>query len=116
MPAREMRMEMFVRALLRRDFSRAKGHLEKLVKIAGNDEWGRGYSRAVEGMMNALKDNDTDSLVVQLLSSNDREKAREIMNRYSKMAAQEFRDDYEKGFYTAWSEFLKAYLNQKTLA
>lgn len=32
------------------------------------------------------------------------------------MAAQEFRDEYEKGYYTAWAEFLKAYLNQKTLA
>lgn len=116
MPAREMRMEMFVRALLRRDFSRAKGHLEKLIKIAGSDEWGRGYSRAVEGIMNALKDNDTDSLIVQLISGNDRERAEELLGNYSKLAGQDFRDDYERGFYTAWSEFLKAYLNQKTLA
>jgi len=116
MPAREMRMEMFVRALLRRDFSRAKGHLEKLVKIAGSDEWGRGYSRAVEGIMNALKDNDPDSLIVQLISRNDKEKAEELLESYSKLAGQDFRDDYERGFYTAWSEFLKAYLNQKTLA
>ena len=116
MPAREMRMEMFVRALLRRDFSRAKGHLEKLIKIAGNDKWGRGYSRAVEGIMNALKDNDADSLVVQLISANDRERAEELLENYSKLATQDFRDDYERGFYTAWGEFLKAYLSQKTLA
>ncbi len=116
MPAREMRMEMFVRALLRRDFSRAKGHLEKLIKIAGSDEWGRGYSRAVEGIMNALKDNDADSLIVQLISGNDREGAEELLENYSKLAGQDFRDDYERGFYTAWSEFLKAYLSQKTLA
>ncbi|WP_456422863.1 hypothetical protein [Thermococcus sp.] len=116
MPAREMRMEMFVRALLRRDFSRAKGHLEKLIKIAGNDEWGHGYSKAVEGIMNALKDNDTDSLVVQLLSTNDREKAKELLENYRKLSNQDFRDDYERGFYTAWNEFLRAYLNQKTLA
>ena len=116
MPAREMRMEMFVRALLRRDFNRAKGHMEKLIKIAGNDEWGRGYSRAVEGIMNALKDNDADSLIVQLISGNDREKARELLENYSKLALQDFRDDYEKGYYTAWSEFLRAYLSQKTLA
>ncbi|WP_297065764.1 hypothetical protein [Thermococcus sp.] len=116
MPAREMRMEMLVRALLRRDFSRAKGHLEKLIKIAGNNEWGRGYAKAVEGIMNALKDNDTDSLIVQLVSSNNREKAKELLETYSKLAAQDFRDDYERGYYTAWSEFLKAYLGQKTLA
>ncbi|NJE54204.1 hypothetical protein [Thermococcus sp. 21S9] len=115
MPAREMRMEMFVRALLRRDFSRAKGHMEKLMKIAGNDEWGRGYSKAVEGIMNALKDNDADSLVVQLISANDRERAEELLENYSKLANQDFRDDYERGFYTAWSEFLKAFLSQKTL-
>ena len=115
MPAREMRMEMFVRALLRRDFSRAKGHMEKLMKIAGNDEWGRGYSKAVEGIMNALKDNDADSLVVQLISANDRERAEELLENYSKLANQNFRDDYERGFYTAWNEFLKAFLSQKTL-
>jgi archaellum biogenesis protein FlaJ (TadC family) len=116
MPAREMRMEMFVRALLRRDFGRAKGHMEKLIKIAGSDEWGKGYTKAIEGIMNALKDNDIDSLVVQLISANDRERAKELLESYSRLANQDFRDDYERGFYTAWSEFLKAYLSQKTLA
>lgn len=72
MPARDMRMEMFVRAIMRRDLTKAKGHMEKLIKIAGSDEWGRGYARAVEGIMNAVKDNDTDSLIVQLLTTNDR--------------------------------------------
>ncbi|MBP1911279.1 hypothetical protein [Thermococcus stetteri] len=116
MPARDMRMEMFVRAIMRRDMNKAKGHMEKLTKIAGSDEWGRGYSRAVEGIMNAIKDNDTDALIVQLLTSNDRERAKELLELYSEMASQEFRDEYEKGYYTAWAEFLKAYLNQKTLA
>ncbi|BAD86333.1 hypothetical protein, conserved [Thermococcus kodakarensis KOD1] len=116
MPARDMRMEMFVRAIMRRDLTKAKGHMEKLIKIAGSDEWGRGYARAVEGIMNAVKDNDTDSLIVQLLTTNDRERATELLSVYSEMAAQEFRDEYEKGYYTAWAEFLKAYLNQKTLA
>ena len=116
MPAREMRMEMFVRALLRRDFGRARGHMEKLIRIAGSDEWGKGYTKAIEGIMNALKDNDTDSLVVQLISNNDRERAEKFLERYSRLAKQDFRDDYEKGFYTAWSEFLRAYLSQKTLA
>jgi hypothetical protein len=116
MPARDMRMEMFVRAIMRRDLTRAKGHMEKLIKIAGRDEWGRGYARAVEGIMNAIKDNDTDSLIVQLLTVKDRKRAKELLGLYSEMAAQEFRDEYEKGYYTAWAEFLKAYLSQKTLA
>ncbi|WP_297536248.1 hypothetical protein [Thermococcus sp.] len=116
MPAREMRMEMFVRALLRRDFTRARGHMEKLIKIAGNDEWGRGYSRAVEGIFNALKENDPDALAFQLVSTNDRERAKEILENYERITAQDFRDDYERGFYTAWIEFLRAYLSQKTLA
>ncbi|MDK2913137.1 MAG: hypothetical protein PWQ79_52 [Thermococcaceae archaeon] len=116
MPARDMRMEMFVRALMRRDFNRAKGHLEKLMKLAGSDEWGRGYSRAVEGIMNALSDNDPDALIVRLIKENNREHAKELLEMYSELAAQEFRDEYEKGYYTAWAEFLKAYLSQKTLA
>ncbi|WP_297487286.1 hypothetical protein [Thermococcus sp.] len=115
MPAREMRMEMFVRALLRRDFSKAKGHLEKLQKMAGNSEWGRGYSRAVNGFLSALKDGDPDALIVQLVKEGNREMAGELLERFAGITEQEFRDEYEKGYYTAWTEFLRAYLNQKTL-
>ncbi|ASJ02404.1 hypothetical protein A3L09_03625 [Thermococcus profundus] len=116
MPAREMRVEMFLRALLRRDFSKAKVHLEKLQKMAGNDEWGRGYARAVNGFLSAIQDNDPDSLIVQLINEHDREKAEKLMEHFESILKHEFRDDYEKGYYTAWVEFLKAYLSQKTLA
>lgn len=115
MPAREMRMEMFVRALMRRDITKAKDHMEKLQKMVGNKEWGRGYSKAVEGIFNALKDNDPDSLAVKILGENNRDLAGEFLERYGKLASQEFRDEYEKGYYTAWSEFLKSFLSQKTL-
>ncbi|WP_297503944.1 hypothetical protein [Thermococcus sp.] len=117
MPAREMRMEMFLRALLKRDFSRAKAHAEKLQTMAGNDEWGKGYSRAVNGFISAIKDNDPDALIVQLINGGNREKAGKLREHFQKTILEhEFRDDYEKGYYTAWVEFLGAYLNQKTLA
>ncbi len=117
MPAREMRMEMFLRALLKRDFSRARGHLEKLQKMAGSDEWGRGYGKAINGFMSAIKDNDSDALIVQLITEHDRKKAEELLKHFQEVILEhEFRDDYEKGYYTAWVEFLKAYLSQKTLA
>ncbi|QDA32175.1 hypothetical protein FH039_12035 [Thermococcus indicus] len=116
MPAREMRMEMFLRALLKRDFSRAKGHLEKLQKMAGPDEWGRGYGKAINGFMSAIKDNDPNSLIVQLIGEHDREKAEKLLEHFQGILEHEFRDEYEKGYYTAWVEFLKAYLSQKTLS
>ena len=115
MPAREMRMEMFLRALLRRDFSRAKGHLEKLQKMAGNNEWGRGYSKAVNGFLSAIQDNDTDSLIVQLIKGHNQEKIETLLHHFESILRHEFRDEYEKGYYTAWVELLKAYLSQKTL-
>jgi len=117
MPAREMRMEMFLRALLKRDFSRAKAHAEKLQKMAGTDEWGRGYAKAVNGFISAMKDNDPDALIVRLISEQDRERAEELLRHFQETILEhEFRDDYEKGYYTAWVELLKAYLNQRTLA
>ncbi|AHF81291.1 hypothetical protein [Thermococcus paralvinellae] len=115
MPAREMRMEMFLRALMRRDFNKAKSHLEKLEKMVGNDEWGRGYSRAINGFISALKDNDTDALIVQLVKEVDHEKAKQLLEHFEGILKHEFRDEYEKGYYTAWIEFLRAYLTQKTL-
>jgi len=115
MRAREMRMEMLLRALLRRDFRGAKNHLEKLQKMAGSDEWGAGYSRAVNGFMSAIKENVGDALIVQLLEEHDREKAERLLEHSEGIVGHEFRDEYEKGYYTAWTEFLKAYLSQKTL-
>ncbi|MCD6372538.1 MAG: hypothetical protein J7L37_03170 [Thermococcus sp.] len=117
MPAREMRMEMFLRALIKRDFTRAKAHLEKLQKMVGNDEWGKGYSKAINGFMSALRDEDPDALIVQLLKEGDRKRAEELLEHFHEVILEhEFRDEYEKGYYTAWVEFLKAFLNQKTLA
>jgi hypothetical protein len=113
--ARDMRMEMFLRALLRRDFSKAKGHLEKLQKMAGSDEWGRGYARAINGFLSALQDNDSDAFLLQVVSKNDRERAEEFLKRFEEIISQEFLDEYEKGYYTAWVELLRAYLNQKSL-
>ncbi len=115
MPAREMRMEMFLRALIKRDFTRARGHLDKLQKLVGSDEWGKGYGKAINGFMSALKDNDTDSLIVQLLNTHDKEKAEMLLKRFEDILKHEFRDEYEKGYYTAWVEFLNAYLSQRTL-
>jgi len=115
MPAREMRMEMFLRALMRRDFDKARVHLEKLNKIVGKDEWGRGYSKAIAGFISALNDNETDSLIVKLITEFNREKAKELLEHFENVLAHEFRDEYEKGYYTAWKELLTAYLAQKTL-
>ncbi|AEH24000.1 hypothetical protein [Pyrococcus yayanosii] len=115
MPAREMRMEMFLRALLRRDFDKAKAHLDKLQKVVGDDEWGRGYSKAINGFMSALKDGDSDALIVKLINEPNPDEIRKLLKRFEDIKTQEFRDDYERGYYTAWVELLQAYLSQKTL-
>ncbi|MDK2783916.1 MAG: hypothetical protein PWQ32_1505 [Thermococcaceae archaeon] len=115
MPAREMRMEMFLRALMRGDYSKAKAHLDKLEKIVGDDEWGRGYSKAINGFLSALSDNDTDALIVQLIRNSDNEKAKKLLEHFENILQHEFRDDYEKGYYTAWKELLTAYLSQERL-
>ena len=110
MPAREMRMEMFLRALMRGDFNKARSHLEKLEKMVGNGEWGRGYSKAINGFISALKDNDSDALIVQLVKDIDYERAKQLLEHFEEILKHEFRDDFEKGYYTAWIEFLRAYL------
>lgn len=115
MPAREMRMEMFLKALMRRDYAKAKSHIDKLEKIVGDDEWGRGYSRAINGFLSALKDTDSDALVVQLIREPNNEKAQELLEHFESILQHEFRDDYEKGYYTAWKELLTAYLSQERL-
>ncbi|WP_042697590.1 hypothetical protein [Thermococcus sp. PK] len=115
MPAREMRMEMFLRALMRGDYTKAKAHLDKLEKIVGDDEWGRGYSKAINGFLSALSDNDTDALIVQLIRNPDNEKAKKLLEHFENILQHEFRDDYEKGYYTAWKELLTAYLSQERL-
>lgn len=63
--------------------------------------------------MNVVKDNDIDFFIVQLLMINDREWVIEFLSVYFEMVVQEFRDEYEKGYYIVWVEFLKVYLNQK---
>ncbi len=112
MPAMEMRMDMLTRALMRRDIAKAKKHAEKLLKIVGKDEWGKGYSKAVKGMLNAL--DDEDSLILKILNSKPESKEIEAyLEEFETISKQNFRGEYEKGYYTAWAEFLKAYKTRR---
>ncbi len=112
MPAREMRMEMFTRALMRRDLTKAKAHAEKLLKIVGRDEWGKGYSKAVEGMLNSTGDGDT-LLFLILNSSPDSDVVETYLNEFEALSNQGFRGNFERGYYTAWMEFLRAYRKRR---
>jgi len=112
MPAREMRMDMFTRALMRRDIAKAKAHAEKLFKIVGKDEWGKGYAKAVEGMLGSL--DDEDSLIFMVLNSKpDSNIVDSYLKEFEALSAQDFRGDFDRGYYTAWVEFLKAYKTRR---
>jgi len=96
----------FVSALTSGDARGSDSALSAL-KLRDN-EFGRGYRRALIGMRTALFDASVDSLIYKVVKGGLLAKERrEIRNEFRERRKTPFASDMEKGFYAAWKDVLR---------
>ncbi|MBU7004124.1 MAG: hypothetical protein HXS50_01060, partial [Theionarchaea archaeon] len=77
------------------------------IKLRDN-EFGRGYRKALLGMRIALFEKNVDSLIYKTLKGGMLVKdRREIQNEFRNRRNTPFASEYEKGFYAAWKDVLR---------
>jgi hypothetical protein len=96
----------FVSALIAEDTRSADSALEA-IKLKEN-EFGRGYRKALLGMRVALFEKNVDSLIYKTLKGGMLVKdRREIQTEFRSRRNTPFASEFEKGFYAAWKDVLR---------
>jgi hypothetical protein len=108
----EIDISPFVEALKQGNLKKAKEWLEaKKTEIGTGDEFRRGYFLALGGMLSALESAQELSVIQKLVNGNpDREEVERLMRGVREQLSLKFKPKDERGFNTAWLEFLRRFL------
>jgi hypothetical protein len=81
--------------------------LERIEKKLKDVEWDRGYLKALEGMI--LMEKSGKARYTSVISSEimDRNTVKKHHKEFKKQMTSSFHSDYDRGFFAAWSDFMK---------
>ena len=99
--------EEYMRLVARRSLSEAERTLEKVRLEIKGTSWQKGYLNALEGMLVAIKSGDTRYVFMNRLDVDDRKSVDEARQRFHREARNQFEGEFDRGFFTAWTEFLR---------
>ena len=107
MPPKSATKTRFFQLVLDRQFAEANRMLERIEKNLKDVEWDRGYLRALEGMI--LMEKSGKARYTSVISSEimERNTAKKHYNEFKKQMTSSFHADYDRGFFAAWSDFMK---------
>lgn len=108
-------MKPFVRALREKDTKKVREWLEQTKsRVDLNDEFGRGYLLALQGMVAALESGSELSVVKRVVNGEyKQEQIEECIKSARERLSRKFRPKDEQGFSTAWVEVLQEFLGEK---
>ncbi len=99
-------LKEFVAALMKEDTLEASSALGKL-KLKDND-FGRGYRKALAGMKSVVSDQEVDSLTYKCIKGHlSKEEKKELRKEFSGKRNMAFAAKDEQGFFAAWKDVLK---------
>ncbi len=92
----------------------AEKMLEKLELTMAEKEWSKGYFNALQGITLALKSKDSRYLYLTEIPTDDSKKIDDIRKKFLKQTQNSLHKDFDKGFFSAWSDYLKLLKNKIT--
>lgn len=100
-----------LKLLIERKLKDAGKALEKLELTMAEKEWSKGYFNALQGMSLALKSKDFRYVYLNQITTDDSKKIDDIRKKFLKQAQNSLHKDFDKGFFSAWSDYLKLLKN-----
>lgn len=97
--------------LIDRKFTDARKILEKLELTMEEKEWSKGYFNALQGISLALKSKDSRDIYLNQIPTDDSKKIDAIRKNFLTQTQQPLHKDFDKGFFFAWSDYLKLIKN-----
>ncbi|MDQ1280087.1 MAG: hypothetical protein QG670_1349 [Thermoproteota archaeon] len=97
----------YLQHLNQRDFADAERELETIGKEMKTTPWHKGYCNALEGMFISLKSNDSRYLYISRVNLDNEKKLDELQRQFARMSKSSLQEDFDRGFFAAWVEYLK---------
>ncbi len=97
----------FFQLVMDRQFAEAERTLQNLREKMRRTEWNRGYLRALYGMLIARKNSDP-YVFMSNINLNDKKVLKKYMREFLKHSKNGLHADYDRGFFSAWAEYMKA--------
>jgi hypothetical protein len=100
-----------LRLLIDKKLTDAGKVLEKLEQTLSENEWNKGYFTALQGMVLALKSKDSNYLYLNQITTVASRTIDNIRKNFLKQAQNSLHKDFDRGFFSAWSDYLKLLKN-----
>jgi len=99
----------YLQLLVQRNFTEAERELERVKQGIKPTPWCKGYYNALEGMLVSLRSGDNDYLYINRLVGSDMAKIDELQKRFARSSKDSLQEDFDKGYFTAWVEYLQTF-------
>ena len=106
MPNPTADVNRFFQLLTKRRFSEAERVFGQIRKGAQKNEWNRGYMQALNGMFLAKKSNDDRYMFLSNMNFVNKGGLQKHRRGFSKYARDKLYADYDRGFFSAWADYL----------
>ncbi len=111
----KLRLKLLVSYLENGDMKKARESYIQIAGDLGEKEFNKGYAKAINGIVTSVEKNDKDSIICNIISKEfDKRNIKKLLLESTKKASDAFRTEEEKGFETAWMDFLTIYSERKS--
>jgi hypothetical protein len=104
----------FLQLVSDRKFTEAERVLERLEEKVPKTEWNKGYLTALSGILLTQKTKDEYTFLSNL-DFNNRSEVRKYRLEFLQSAKDELHSDYDRGFFSAWAEYMRISLKRKPI-
>ncbi len=100
----------FSQLVLERRFAETERIFERLKEKIENNEWNRGYLQALNGILAIQKSSDERYAFLSNLNLEHEKSVEKNRKAFRDQIKSEFHADYDRGFFSAWADFLRIVL------
>ncbi len=115
MPIPRVFVARFFQLVTKRQFAEAERTLERIKLKIHETEWNRGYFQALQGIVLATKTNDDQYVFLSNVDTNDENELKRHRREFLKSAKDKLHADYDRGFFSAWADYIRALTRLKTV-
>lgn len=101
----------YFQLLNNRQFTEAQRALARVKQGASEAPWDNGYCKALQGMFLARKQNGNQPSFIQSLNAKNIRFLEQQKKEFQKQIRKRFSPDFDRGFFSAWHDYMRLLLN-----
>jgi len=100
-------VKQYFKSVIEKRLTDAGRILDRLEQTATDNNWKKGYIKALQGIFLVLKSRNLRYAYIGQIHEDDPKKINGARRRLLKKSRNHLQRDFDKGFFTAWVDYLK---------